>query len=337
MSDVPLVPSGNRDMYEELAAAAPPANNGEPCRNCGTSIARTAHPVHRKRHVCSPRCNDLLKRRHKYAVNKARAAEPEPEIPGEDLLRVEPLLNARQREPRVFRTNPSAELRYEFTAGAPIEGDVVERDGAVTRYLLNDGIYVAYSDNTGSFLVLGSLLSANVNTADYWANLHHRAFLADGRKVSLLQEFEHDGISWVWSTEIIRDVTEDGRDITWRAVVCANQERSTLWAPAYVARSQRYDRTSKASASAAARARELGFDIVIDRVDPWDVHERDGWICQLCGAPVDRDLPWPHPRSVTLDHVQPISRGGSHIAVNLQTAHWECNMIKGATEPGSTR
>ncbi|MGW6934660.1 HNH endonuclease [Lentzea sp. NPDC054927] len=30
------------------------------------------------------------------------------------------------------------------------------------------------------------------------------------------------------------------------------------------------------------------------------------------------------------DHVQPISRGGYHTAANLQTVHWECNMVEGA-------
>ncbi|WP_090014721.1 HNH endonuclease [Lentzea albidocapillata] len=83
----------------------------------------------------------------------------------------------------------------------------------------------------------------------------------------------------------------------------------------------------EAASAAAARARELGFDIVVDRVD---LYERDGWTCQLCDAPVDRDKAWPHPLSVTLDHIQPIARGGHHSGANLQTAHWECNLIKGA-------
>ncbi|SMC72130.1 hypothetical protein [Lentzea albidocapillata] len=254
MSDVPLVPSGNRDKYEELAADAPPANNGEPCRNCGAAIPKTAHPVHRKRHLCSPRCNDLVKRRHKYALNKQEARKQEPAIPPEDVLRFEPLFTARKRAPRVFCTDSRAEFRYEFTLGAPIEGDVVERDGAVTRYFITDGLFVAYSDNTGSLFVLGCQPGTTISAYDYWTTLHHRAFLEDGSKVGHLQEFRHDGRSWVWSTEIIRDLTADGDDVTWRAVVCTNEPRSRMWAPAYLARSQRYDRTTKAASAACQRS-----------------------------------------------------------------------------------
>lgn len=60
------------------------------------------------------------------------------------------------------------------------------------------------------------------------------------------------------------------------------------------------------------------------------VFERDGWICQLCGEPVDPDLRAPDPESASLDHRIPIARGGDHTYDNIQLAHFGCNARKGA-------
>jgi len=50
---------------------------------------------------------------------------------------------------------------------------------------------------------------------------------------------------------------------------------------------------------------------------------RDGFVCGICGSPVD-------PSDVHIDHITPVSRGGSHLATNLQVAHSKCNLRKGA-------
>lgn len=62
---------------------------------------------------------------------------------------------------------------------------------------------------------------------------------------------------------------------------------------------------------------------------PVDVFERDGWICGLCDTSVDQSLKWPDPMSVSLDHVIPVSLGGTHSMANLQCAHLFCNVSKG--------
>lgn len=51
------------------------------------------------------------------------------------------------------------------------------------------------------------------------------------------------------------------------------------------------------------------------------IYIRDGFACQYCG----RDLRGAEPREVTLDHLQPQCRGGSHAASNLVTACGRCN------------
>lgn len=66
----------------------------------------------------------------------------------------------------------------------------------------------------------------------------------------------------------------------------------------------------------------------IESVDPSMVYDRDGWICKICGKPVDRLLSFPDPMSASLDHVVPLVRGGMHEASNVQLAHFICNSRK---------
>lgn len=59
--------------------------------------------------------------------------------------------------------------------------------------------------------------------------------------------------------------------------------------------------------------------------------------CWLCGDPVDPDLRWPHPRSRSLDHIVPISLGGSRLdRSNARLAHLDCNTIRGNRPPAAT-
>lgn len=60
-----------------------------------------------------------------------------------------------------------------------------------------------------------------------------------------------------------------------------------------------------------------------------DVYERDKWICQLCKKPVNPNLSYPNPLCASLDHVIPLSRGGSHKTTNVQLAHLHCNTSRG--------
>lgn len=57
---------------------------------------------------------------------------------------------------------------------------------------------------------------------------------------------------------------------------------------------------------------------------------RDGTDCRLCGEPVDMALAYPDPRSRSVDHITPLSKGGAHDPSNCQLAHLRCNIVKGA-------
>lgn len=62
--------------------------------------------------------------------------------------------------------------------------------------------------------------------------------------------------------------------------------------------------------------------------------ERDGWICHLCGEPIDSQLPYSGPEArhghrATLDHLLPHSLGGRTRLENLRLAHAKCNSRRG--------
>lgn len=100
-----------------------------------------------------------------------------------------------------------------------------------------------------------------------------------------------------------------------------------------------FNKSSKGQASTAAKnaRRRASFkDILVEVIVPRDIFVRDGWICQLCLAPVDETLTYPHPMSASMDHIIPISLRGNHISSNVQLAHLRCNLRKGARVPNTS-
>jgi hypothetical protein len=59
------------------------------------------------------------------------------------------------------------------------------------------------------------------------------------------------------------------------------------------------------------------------------IFERDRWRCHLCGRKTRKDLKGQQrPRSPEVDHIVPLSVGGSHTWDNVATSCHECNMKK---------
>jgi 5-methylcytosine-specific restriction endonuclease McrA len=307
------------------------AVGGEPCVKCGRPVPANAAWQHRDRRVCGARCNLNLGRQLNRLIEK-----------GVDLPipRPAPMPDPRRDpSPQVFTTLPEpgpSGLRYEFDGFGPRAGDAVVRHGAITVYdwvrpetpapqYAPHGLFVAQHypsghsfvraaspDGTGTRLMLGCLDST-------------------GARLDLHATFESQGQRLAWVNEFITDVTPDGREFTWEATVAVPVDAGhprTLWTAARTALSEERKRTSSSTARHARRIRLE--EATVERFDPVEVFERDGWICRLCGRPVDPSLRWPDPAAASLDHVVPLIAGGGHSRANSQLAHWLCNVKKGA-------
>lgn len=67
----------------------------------------------------------------------------------------------------------------------------------------------------------------------------------------------------------------------------------------------------------------------VESVSRESIFKRDDWKCQLCGGAVPSSASFPDPQSPTLDHIIPLSKGGTHEPSNVQLAHYGCNSAKG--------
>lgn len=94
---------------------------------------------------------------------------------------------------------------------------------------------------------------------------------------------------------------------------------------------RRYARNPAPALDAARLRRAAKRATTVELIVAREVFERDHWICQLCGEPVDGDLGYPNAMSASLDHRIPLAKGGTHVWENVQLAHLVCNRSKGAT------
>lgn len=80
-------------------------------------------------------------------------------------------------------------------------------------------------------------------------------------------------------------------------------------------------REEKKTYAESRRAKQRGLPY--ETIDRDEIYKRSSGMCGICAAHVDCN-------SFHLDHVIPISRGGPHLAANVQIAHPDCNSRKGA-------
>ena len=66
-------------------------------------------------------------------------------------------------------------------------------------------------------------------------------------------------------------------------------------------------------------------------IDIYKLIERDGGLCYLCGDDVLFSYHYNDPKYPTIEHVLPISKGGSHSWDNVKVACRECNTRKSTT------
>lgn len=102
-----------------------------------------------------------------------------------------------------------------------------------------------------------------------------------------------------------------------RAAYLKNREARLAYTMEY----KRRNRAHATELENRRRARKLAQFVA--PVDPQEIWERDGGACQLCGEPIT------DPKQRSIDHIIPISRGGTHEPANVQLAHRVCNSRKG--------
>jgi hypothetical protein len=76
------------------------------------------------------------------------------------------------------------------------------------------------------------------------------------------------------------------------------------------------------------RRRALLRDARSERYTAVEIADRDGWRCQICGKRIGRTRRFPHPRSLSIDHIVPLVAGGDDVRSNVQAAHYSCNAGK---------
>lgn len=324
-----------RVMDEALKHPDGRAEGGEVCVICGEPIPASAHWVQRDRHVCSGRCNSLLRcryRRGSASINAegvaaaVKAAGPRP--------------NPRTSGPRMFQTRPDAplpELPIEWEGYGPRPGDVVERYGILTQYLVQDmpdsyftsRIVIAVAES-------GDMFVAGATSDGYYSSLVIGPHAPGGEWLEgqlFSHTFQVNGVLCEWRRERITDLQPDGVDyFFWECYAAAPVDSPHYPAPMHSARYRaEMDRRRRVSSNAAKHERRAREEAAIERFDPWEVYERDHWLCGICGQEVDPEVFHPDAMSASLDHVVPLSRGGDHTRDNSVLAHLVCNIRKSAS------
>lgn len=68
---------------------------------------------------------------------------------------------------------------------------------------------------------------------------------------------------------------------------------------------------------------------IVERFDPVEVLERDGWRCHLCGRKTPKQKRGTFADNAPeLDHIVPIAKGGAHSRANTACACRKCNIAK---------
>ena len=130
----------------------------------------------------------------------------------------------------------------------------------------------------------------------------HRAWLERRRDYALAYQRAYNQANQAWKNEKLRRKRET-----------MTPEQRNKWA--------REHPHEVADTAARCRARRQNCPR-IERINRREVIERDGRTCYLCQRVLT-------PRDVTLDHVIPLARGGSHTTDNLRVCCMPCNSHKG--------
>lgn len=68
-----------------------------------------------------------------------------------------------------------------------------------------------------------------------------------------------------------------------------------------------------------------------DEIDSLTLFEMHAWTCFVCKGEINKRLRMPNILAATVEHIVPLSLGGTHTWDNTAPAHAKCNFDKGAS------
>lgn len=144
-----------------------------------------------------------------------------------------------------------------------------------------------------------------------------------GRCVSLRAKYCSACSPWVQPNRC-RDC---GVEVSKGAQRCEPCRKKAVAASKAKAKANPAYRVRKRAAKAARRALERAAEA--DRFDPFEVFERDGWRCHMCGCSTPKRYRGTYrPNAPELDHIVPLAKGGQHTKVNTACSCRACNGAK---------
>lgn len=70
-----------------------------------------------------------------------------------------------------------------------------------------------------------------------------------------------------------------------------------------------------------------------EKIDALELFEKYNWICNICNTKIENHRRFPDCMAATIEHVIPLSKGGTHTWDNVRPAHAKCNFEKGDALP----
>ena len=68
-----------------------------------------------------------------------------------------------------------------------------------------------------------------------------------------------------------------------------------------------------------------------DEINHLTLFELFAWTCVICNGQINRHVRLPNWEAATVEHITPLSQGGTHTWDNVGPAHARCNFQKGSS------
>lgn len=118
--------------------------------------------------------------------------------------------------------------------------------------------------------------------------------------------------------------------VQYECLICKCEFKSTKSSSGVCYKCQRKKRKRSPNQSGKKKSfdeRAKKYNVVYEKINANDIYKRDGFKCVSCGCKVVKSDTY-RPDQATIDHVIPMSKGGSHTIDNIVTMCHTCNSIK---------